>query len=123
MDRNKYLDKFAVVAKECGTELIQLFIDNKITKIEFNEDDMDYPLYIRIIGDAEFDAEEIMIDSLEINGIGSNCIYISITGHDGCDVKRYAYIDEDGGDLYDVEHSIGNIYAAVVEYIESLNKK
>ena len=122
MDKNKYLDKFGKVATECGTELIQLFIDNKIKKIEFNEDEMDYPLYIRIIGDEEFDSAEIMIDSLELNGTG-DCISISIAGHDKFGIDRYAFIDKDGGEYFDVEHSLGNIYASVVEYIESISEK
>ena len=115
---NKYLDAFNNVAVECAKEIIQLFKDNNIKVMDFKEGEkgMDYPINIRIIGDDFGEVTEVEVYRLQYKTDGAEP-YISILGKDVDGNTLGAYIDEMGGDCYDVEHSIGNIYKAIIDQL------
>lgn len=119
---NKYLDRFNEVTKTCCKELINIFRQNNIKEMTFKEGQkgMDYPVRIRIIDDDFGNVYEIELTKIEYKGATNP--YLSVLGVD-CNNKTFGcYIDELGGDGYDIEHSLGNIYKAVIDQIE-FNKK
>lgn len=123
LNGNKYLDKFSKVSKECSCELINIFKDNGIKEMTFKEGEngMEYPVYIRIIQDDFGGVSEIELRKIKYKEDSSEP-YLVAFGVD-IDNETYAiYIDNLGGDGYDVEHSIGQIYKAVIDQIE-FNKK
>ena len=116
MDKNKYSNMFSKLAEECAKELIGLFVANKIKKIEFNpEEDAKY---IRYIGDDFGNVDEFNLTTIELKKSKSGD-YLSISGYNANGETLSAYIDEFGGEMYDVEHSLPRIYEYVVEHIES----
>lgn len=117
MDKNKYLDAFAEIAKQCAQELIKLLVDNKVTELTFSEEDekTDYLPSIVFFDDDEGDGTVCELRKLQlVTNEGEP--YIKIVGESIYGITKYgAYIDKYGGEMYDVEHSIGHIYQAVVE--------
>lgn len=115
MDKNKYLDAFAKTAMQCAQELIKLLIDNNVTELNFSEEDKDVE-YVPSIIFYDDDDNSAVCDLKKLQLVTDEGEpYIKIYGENCCGAKYGAYIDKDGGEYYDVEHSLGSIYRAVVE--------
>lgn len=121
MDKNKYSDKLNKIAVECAKELISIFEENNIHAINFKVgENIDYEILVRIIGDEFGDVHEIALDRLVLY-TGDGNPYINLSGLDQFGERFSAVIEKDGGDYFDVEHTIGRIYEAVVEIVEAGN--
>ena len=122
MDKNKYSNKLNEIAVECAKELISIFKENNLHVIELKVgENIDSEIYINIIGDNFGGNVEIALDRLEMYP-GNGNPYISLSGLN-VDGERFSAVIEDcGGDYFDVEHSIGRIYEAVVEIVEADNE-
>lgn len=115
MDKNKYLNAIANIASECAKELISLLLKHNVSKLTFSEDDEEVE-YIPTICFYDDDDNAVLGDLTELELVTKEGEpYIKIYGENYLGAKSGAYIDKDGGDYYDIEHSLGKIYAAVLE--------
>jgi hypothetical protein len=115
MDKNKYLDAIANTASECAKELISLLLNKKVSKLTFSSEDEEVEYIPTICFYDDYD-NAVLCDLTELELVTNEGEpYIKISGENDWGVKSGAYIDKDGGEYYDLEHSLGKIYAAVLE--------
>ena len=116
MDKNKFSTMICNAAKACATELINLLKEHNVTTLEFKEDEdgVSFQPTVCFYDDAHCDATICDLTHVELVTTEEKP-YIKIFGTDNCGGEFGAYIDEDGGEFYDVEHSIGEIYRVVIE--------
>lgn len=116
MDRNKFSNMICNAAKACATELINLLKEHNVTTLEFEDEEngVSYRPSVWFNNDDDENAAFCDLTSLELV-TNEGKPYIKIWGEDNWGNKYGAYIDEDGGDYYNVETAIGEIYRVVVE--------
>ena len=116
MDKNKFSTMICNAAKACATELISILKEHNVTTLEFKEDE-DGVSYLPGVWFNHGDVEGAVfcdLTSLELVA-NEGKPYIKLWGIDDDGDILCAYIDENGGEYYDVETAIGDIYRVVVE--------
>jgi hypothetical protein len=116
MDKNKFSTIICDAAKACATELISILKEHNVTTLEFKDDEDGVSYLPTVCFYNDNDCQGIICDLTHVELVtNEGKPYIKIWGNDNCGGKFGAYINEDGGEFYDVEHSIGEIYRVVVE--------
>ena len=116
MDRNKFSNIICNAAKACAIELINILKEHNVTTLEFKEDEDGVGYLPTVCFYDDDDCTGVLCDLTRVElDTTEGKPYIKIWGDDNCGGQFGAYIDEDGGDYYNVETAIGEIYRVVVE--------